>query len=309
MSRSFKMLFTTALAGAVLFSIHPVSSAFAQDDDDDAMDDGDSDAMDDGDGDAMDDGDGDAMDGGDGAMDHKMAMKGHHPMVLPKGKIAVAAWVNINLSTDLVGKPISINPDVKYGVMPKLDVGVYHSSAGITGFWASNGGGICLTGTDNNCAKTYNGPIGILANYSLGEGKLSLAANGGLVFRSLDPNLMAIKVGLRVRYVAAPKIVVMSAPSIFIGLNSRDPSNKELLNIPVMVGYMVSHVLHVGVQTGIAGPLSSFGDFFTVPLNLGAMYKLNSHMGIIGTFGFTNIAGKNSSADGRALSIAFNWHN
>ncbi len=238
-----------------------------------------------------------------------MAMKGHHPMVLPKGKIAVSAWVNINLSTDLVGKPISINPDVKYGVMPKLDVGVYHSNAGITGFWAGKDGGICLTGTDNGCVKTYNGPTGILANYSLGEGTLSLAANGGLIFRSLDPNLMAIKAGLRVRYMAAPKIVVMSAPNIFFGLNSRDPDNKELLNIPVMVGYMVSHALHAGVQTGIAGPLSGFSDAFKVPLNLGVMYKLNSNMGVIGTFGFTNIAGKNSSADERALSIAFNWHN
>jgi hypothetical protein len=260
------------------------------------------DKADDGGGDAAGEGGGDAMGGGEGG--------GKAPgMILPKGKLAVNVMLGVSLSADAVAKPISINPDVKYGVAPKLDVGVYHSPMGVTGFWAGAGGGICVTGEDNGCAKAFDGPTAILANYSLGEGKLSLAANGGISLNSFDPMMLAIKAGVIGRYMVNEKIAVNFAPNLFLGVTERDAGNKEILNVPVSFGYMVNEKLHAGVQTGIWGPLDGFGDFFMVPVNLGAMYMVSDKLGVAGAFGFTNLLGKNSSADGRALSIYAMWHN
>src|SRR5689334_16309273 len=55
------------------------------------------------------------------------AMAGPPPLVLGKGKIAIAgSTVNINLSADAVGKPFSLAPSVFYGVNEKLTVGLVH---------------------------------------------------------------------------------------------------------------------------------------------------------------------------------------
>jgi len=266
--------------------------------------------------------------GADGAE----AKGGGHGLVTKTGGIAVSLAVNVNLQKEIdaigVGpaKPISIHPDVTYGVMPKLDVGVYHSYMGLTGFWDQplGGGGLCVTGEDNGCSKVYNGATGILARYALVEGQLSLAADGGLVLAAFDPDFtVGAKVGVKGMYMAG-KIMVMFAPNIYLGFNKRDGAddgmggvvggNKEVLNIPVAVGFAASPALHVGVQTGIRGPLDGFGDGYTLPISLGGMFKLNPNMGIFGAFSLNAVAngfgdGGPDPADLRSLSLGFMWNN
>ena len=71
-------------------------------------------------------------------------------MVVAKGKIKINAAIGINLSDEdkgigKPGDPINISPDVIYGVMPKLDVGIYHTNQGLTGFYFEGlGGGLCV---------------------------------------------------------------------------------------------------------------------------------------------------------------------
>ena len=248
-------------------------------------------------------------------------MGGKPPMLLAKGKLGVTAQVGVNLSKELVAKPIFIAPDVWYGVMPKLEVGVAHSTVGLNGWWSpvgfgGGGAGLCVTGKDNGCAKFYNGPIGVLAHYLLMEGNIDLAADGGLVIRQLsDPMLMALKVGVKGRWMSG-KIAVMFNPSVGIGLNKRsDAGNKEILDVPVTVGYMVSPKLHAGIQTGITGfldpPVGGFGDFYSIPLGVGAMFAVNNNLSVAGSFMLTRVAGFEGpgAADGRFLSVFAMWHN
>ena len=234
-------------------------------------------------------------------------MAGKPPMILPKGKLAVHVALGVDLSKDLVAKPIAIAPDVWYGVMPKLEVGVVHSNEALSGFWFQGlGGGLCVTGADNGCAKFYNGPVGVLAHYVLMEGGIDLEADGGLV-TTLDPMAMSLKVGVRGRWMSG-KIGVHFSPNIGIGITERD-TNKEEISVPVMVGYMVSNKLHAGVQTGLAGPLDGFGDAFIVPVGVGALFMVNDTLAVAGSFNFWNLAGKNSTGDARDLSIFAMWHN
>lgn len=234
---------------------------------------------------------------------------GKPPLILAKGKLAVAVTLGVNLSKDAVAKPLTINPDVWYGVMPKLEVGVAHSSYGITGFWgeSAGGGGLCVTGTDSGCAKVYNGPVGVLGHFLLMDGSIDLAADGGFVARTLDPMALGLKVGVMGRWMSG-KIMVSFSPNILIGLTERD-TNKELISVPVSVGFAASPKLHAGVQTGISGPLDGFGDFNIVPVSAGALFMVNDQITAGGSFSFLNLAGSNSSADSRGLTVFAMWHN
>lgn len=235
-----------------------------------------------------------------------------HSMITPKGKLRIDVSIGVNMSKELVGKPISINPDVWYGVAPKLEVGLAHSSYGLTGFWGTDalGGGLCLTGTDNGCAKFYDGPVGVLGRYALVEGDLTVAADGGVVIGSLDPMQLSLKVGVR-GVKKMDKLMIGFAPFIALGLTERDAGNKEYLGVPVDVNYMVNDKLGVGVQTGIQGPLDGFGDAYFVPLSLAGMYQVNENINAGASFTLLRVAGFEGpgAADLRGLSVFASWHN
>ena len=85
-------------------------------------------------------------------------------MTLPAGRVFVEVFAEINLSADAALKPLSIAPDLWYGVNDELTVGLVHSARGATGLFGATGNGLCLTGEDNGCAKIYNN-LGIDARY------------------------------------------------------------------------------------------------------------------------------------------------
>jgi len=234
-------------------------------------------------------------------------------MTLPKGGIVIHALVEVNMSADFVGKPFSIAPDIWYGVSDKLTVGLSHSSWAATGFFGGVGEGLCLAGEDNGCYKVYNN-LGLEAVYGVKEdASMSLAATGGLEIPALatpgadgDIMLMGIKLGVKGEY-RTGKIGIQFEPNLYSGATERDAGNKEKLFIPVGAMYSVDAKLHAGVQTGIAGPLDGFGDAYTVPFSFGAYYMVSPKIAAGGVFSFLNLAGKNSSADYRSLSLILGY--
>ena len=247
---------------------------------------------------------------------------GGSSLVVAQGKIKVNVGVLMNLSDGTEMEPVSINPDIVYGVMPKLDVGIYHTPMGLTGFWDGAGGGICVTGEDGGCADVFDGPIGVLANYEvINDGKLAVAANGGLTINSFDPFSLGLKAGIRGQFNAG-KIMVKFAPNVLVGLTERDTGasagfavgNKEVLNVPVAVGFAINEQLHAGVQTGLRAPFEDMGDFYMVPLSLGAMYQVNQNIGVAATFGFNALIngfpdGGPDAADLRTAGVMVSWSN
>lgn len=244
------------------------------------------------------------------------------PLTLGAGKIEIGGeTVTINLSADAVGKPISLAPAIYYGVNDKLTVGVTHD-AGST-MWSPRpafrtitivnpldptmtltgvgGAGICLTGEDNGCNKVYDN-VGLDALFSLAMGKFSVAAHGGLDVFSFDPFTLSLRAGVLGRYEIAPKIAVSFDPRISIGLTERD-FNKETIDVPAWLWFMASPKLAAYVSSGIAGPLDGFGDAFSIPLGVGANFNVNEKLSAGLDFQFLNIAGKNSTADARAIGI------
>lgn len=224
-------------------------------------------------------------------------------LVTPSGKIALSVAMGVNLSAEKVGNSLAIAPDVRYGVVDKLDIGLYHSTYGTSGFWNQEAGGLCFAG--DACAEAYDGPTAVLANYSLAEGPLSMTAGGGLVLTGIsgDSLLIDVKAGVKLNYAVSDKLGLSAEPALFASVTERDPEARDLLSAPVALMYTVSAKAQAGVQTGIAGPLDGFGDGYKVPLSVASMVQVSDKIGVGGAFGFGNLFGKGGTADERNLSL------
>src|SRR3954470_25033757 len=81
---------------------------------------------------------------------------GADQLTLPKGRVLLDAFVEINLSTDQAFKPVSLSPDIWYGATDDVTVGLVHSGVGRSGFIGGIADSLCLTGSDNGCSDVYN---------------------------------------------------------------------------------------------------------------------------------------------------------
>jgi hypothetical protein len=226
---------------------------------------------------------------------------------LHQGAIAIDGDVVIGLREGSAFKPIQVVPNLYYGVSNELTAGFAHNTnADIFQAASVKGGrGLCLSGSSNGCAHFYNG-FSLDALYSfMRSSRLDLAAHGGVDF-VLDPFLLSLRLGVKAKAAAGPLVLVFD-PSLNIGLNKRD-QNKELLQVPVRIGLMVTSQLNVGLSLALNGPLSGFADNYTIPLGLGATFAINGAVDVRAQFAFDNLAGKGGGADLRTASIGAAYH-
>ncbi len=199
---------------------------------------------------------------------------------MPAKRGMVHAQLGINLSTDAVGKPINLSPDIWYGVNEKLTVGLVHTAVGATGIQGL-GTSLCLTGSDNGCGKLYNN-VGIDARYLLKtDAKMQIALDGGLFVNSFDPFQAALKVGIAGRYRAGKKLALEFAPNIFFGITERDGAadamgvslgaNKEVLAVPVNLVYGLNEKVGLLAQLALLLPFEDAGDLYTLGFAVGGL--------------------------------------
>jgi hypothetical protein len=97
-------------------------------------------------------------------------------------------------------------------------------------------------------------------------------------------------------------------PSLNIGLTERDAGNKEVLQLPVRLGFMVTPQLNLGLSLALIGAFDGFGDNYFVPLGVGGTFAINSTFDVRAQFTLERlIAANNSGADFRTLSIGAAW--
>ena len=229
---------------------------------------------------------------------------------LPKGKLLLDAFVEMNLSKDLAFKPVSLAPDLWYGATDDLTLGVVHSGESRTGFLGGIGDSVCLTGSDNGCAHVYNN-VGLDGRIRI---KKPFAVDVGLYINSIsDPFQLAAKLGIDGRWVWG-KLAVEAQPSIFIGLTNREPkdamgnpvpsaANTETLYVPVTASYLVAPKFDLALQAGLVLPFTEPGDNWAIPLSLAARYAISNQFGLGLAFTFPELIGGNSTADARSLTL------
>jgi len=219
--------------------------------------------------------------------------------------VSIDGDLAVGLSSGATGKPINIVPNVYYGATPTLTVGLAHNPG--SEIFQTFGRGLCLSGTSGNCAKVYNN-ISLDGLFSFSRSAtMDLGAHAGLDFLQFSPDmLLSVRVGVKGKTLAGPLVIVFD-PSVNIGATKRDAGNKEILQIPVRLGFMATPQLNVGASVALVGfldpPVGGFGDSYTIPVGAGATFDVNSNISARGQFTFSNLAGKGGTADARAFSL------
>lgn len=232
-----------------------------------------------------------------------------------------ALLASLQVGTSKGGKafePVSIAPDVYYGVSDRLELGLVTSWYGVTGFWSGAmlgfaPSGLCTSHRTNaagvGCARRFDN-AGAEAHYALlREGSFQLAAGGGLHATSFDPFTLDVKLGVHGMW-RAGRVGLSFAPSLFIGVTQRhDPpdgtSNKEAVQLPVAVTFAALPQLLVGLQSGLRGPLDGFADAYSVPAALGAVFLIDPRFMVGAAFSLERVAGGDDldAGDLRSMTV------
>ena len=231
--------------------------------------------------------------------------------------------IEMGMNDGAAFKPVSIAPDVSYGVTDDLTLALVHSNAAISGFRGSAGAGLCITGTANGCPYVYH-DVGIEALYSVLRGPFAIALDGGVLGLDLRPQSPAVfdldlKLGAKMKYTAG-RVYVLFSPSVWIGLTNRTVErmgmsadvNLDQLWLPVSVWLKATPELDVGLATGIKGPLATLGDSFTVPLGVLVNYAITKQVAVGTSWVFGKVLGGDANVDMRGNKTtgfdARSWH-
>ncbi|HEY1817879.1 MAG TPA: hypothetical protein VGG74_36305 [Kofleriaceae bacterium] len=234
-------------------------------------------------------------------------------LILPKGKLLLDAFLEMNLSSGEAFKPVSLSPDLWYGLTDDLTLGLVHSTTGATGFIGNAGDSLCLTGGSNGCPHFYP-DVGVDARYRLMR---PLALDVGLYVPYTDPFELAVKLGVSGRW-TWNRLSLEAQPSLFIGLANRQPTTKnamgaevadgptntEQLNIPITVAYLLAPRVDVALQPGLVLPFTDTGDTWRIPLAIAVRFAATPRFGIGLAFAFLDlIGGGDDGADQRSLTL------
>jgi hypothetical protein len=234
--------------------------------------------------------------------------------VLPAKRGVVQAFLDINLSKELEGDPISLAPDIWYGVSDVLTVGLVHSNRAMVGYLGIPGDGICFTGEEGGCAKVYD-QVGVDVRYHLKDmGAITIAADGGLFAMSFDPFQLAVKLGAVARWTSG-KLAADLAPSVLVGLTEREPegggmvvveNNTEDFFLPATVYYEVIPKLSVAGQVAVWLPSQETADTWLLGASIGGQYMVSEAIFADLVFSLPALAGgpeDGTGADFRSLSV------
>lgn len=240
--------------------------------------------------------------------------EGGEQLTLQKGRLVVNAYLSIGLSDGAAFKPISVSPDLWYGVTDDITAAVVHSSVGTTGFMGGGGlaglGGqsLCLSGSSNGCSDVYSN-VAVEGRYRLKMSNIALAVDGGVVFQHVtDPMELGIKLGAVGRW-RQGQIAVEASPNVFVAITDRSVAgvtvNHDILNVPGTLLYTLNPTITLAAQTGIVLPLEDTGDAYAVPLSIGAFYKVNEQLNVTAAFSLPRLiaGGSPSGIDARSLTL------
>jgi hypothetical protein len=227
-----------------------------------------------------------------------------------QGRVAVHGDLLVNLSKNVVAKPIVIVPAVLYGLSDAMAVGVMTNVFYET--WGFSNGvsgtpGLCVGGTDRGCEKAFNN-VSLDALYVfMHQPGTQVAAHFGVdVLRLSDPSQLGVHAGIQAKLTGGPLSVLMD-PSVIVGVTKRDELLEQVIVVPLRVGFQASSDLNVGLVTGVAGSTNHFSDDYVIPVGITGVFSPAANMDLGAHFTFPNLVGNNHSSEGRVLGLVFNY--
>jgi hypothetical protein len=208
----------------------------------------------------------------------------------PGGLFTARFLLLVNASKDNFGKPTSLAPDLFYSASDTVQIGLLHTLP--MGWQSLPGSGLCLTGTSDGCRKVYNN-VGFDFMYGLLFGDFHLSLHSSLFllfFPEPVPTGVMWTVGLTGKFHFTNAVALFFDPQVGVQLSHRD-LYKEQLFIPIELQFQVGAAASLKVLSGVSGQLSELGNTYQVPLGLGLVGNVSSHIDLGVRFSFDNLLG------------------
>jgi len=224
-------------------------------------------------------------------------------LVLDGGEVDADVVVETSFDKQHIADPVSIAPDLWWGVLPQLTIGVIHSDASVDQIQAA--ATLCVRHSDLFCGKTYRGS-GVDIRWSALEGDFAIAPRVRLEVRDLDPWLPAVTLGALARWTHG-RFAITSDPYLRLGLANQARGNRAALFVPVWLSDQISYRVELAVHTGFDSELAVIRDGYHIPIALLARVKVTAHFdaGIEG--GFSTLIGPQNDSSFRALLVTLGW--
>lgn len=225
----------------------------------------------------------------------------------PAGMVAARLLLDINLSADRAGKPISFAPDLYYSATDRLQLGVVHD--GPMGWQARPGLGLCLTGKSNGCPRLYDN-IGLDVMYAVALGEFRLSTHTSLFASTFDPFTASLAIGFTAKARLAGHVALLLDPKVAIALTKRN-INDDALYVPLELQFQLGASTTLKLLSGLSGKLSAaFSDTSEIPVGIGLVQNLTRHLDLGARFSFDDLLGHQdmgvSRTDTRSLAILVN---
>jgi hypothetical protein len=228
------------------------------------------------------------------------------PIVLGRNQIAAQLTVEYNLATGNAGVPLSLAPDVWWGVSPRLTLGLIHSNQSVDEILP--GASFCLRTNDAamECLRTYHGS-GVDARYLvLDDGTWSIAPRARFLIRDLDPFKPAVTAGALARWHRG-RFAIIADPYLQLGLDNLGDGNRARLVLPVYLAVQPTRRLELALQTGWQSDLAVLGDGWHLPAGVIVRGDVTHGFELGTEVGFTSPLGPQNDVKQRVLWLWLGW--
>ncbi|MBA3453398.1 MAG: hypothetical protein H0T42_09935 [Deltaproteobacteria bacterium] len=226
-------------------------------------------------------------------------------LVLAAGGVEAQLTAEINLQARRVGRPLSLAPDLWYGLTPRWTIGLIHSNRSVDRIDAS--ATFCLRRFQTRCDRLYRGS-GIDVRWSWKTGPLSVAPRARVLLRDVDPIKPAVTLGAMVRWTRG-RFAIESDPYLRLGLANRDEGNRAALFLPVWLAVQPTCHWLIAIHTGYDSELAIWRDGYHVPFGLVVRARATSYLDVGVEAGFTSLLGPQNNIKQRAALVTLGWRN
>jgi hypothetical protein len=220
-------------------------------------------------------------------------------VALGAGELDARLVTEVGIGRDF-GVPISLAPDVWYGVTSRWTLGITHSRASID--LVDAGASLCVHDDGLACPTVYRGSqldVRWLA-------RDDVALRGRLLVRDVDPWKPAVALGALAQW-RAGRFSIVTDPYLRIGLAHRDEGNRDAIVVPVWLAVDPTCGVRLAIHTGFDGELATLADGWHVPLALVTAVQLPVHLEAGLEVGWASLAGPQNDFRRRALLLTLGW--
>ncbi|MEO8703798.1 MAG: hypothetical protein ABI867_27355 [Kofleriaceae bacterium] len=224
-------------------------------------------------------------------------------LVLDEAHVAASLMLEVELADGARYSPISLAPDLWYGLTRRWTIGLVHSNQSVDRIAA--GASVCIRRSDDSCDLAYHGG-GVDVRWAWRDGALAVAPRTRFLVRDFDPWKPALTAGALARWTRG-RFAITADPYLQLGIVNRDLGNRATANVPIWLAVQPTCRWLVALHTGIDGELATWRDGWHVPVGLVVQVRAVAGFEIGLEAGFPSLLGPQNDFKRRALMLGVTY--